>query len=71
MARFYAACVISAIALLHDEGFIMRNAIPYCICVTDAGYAQLADLTCSKKMDENKVGRSRSTDFVLVEPYSL
>ncbi|CAM9800646.1 unnamed protein product [Ectocarpus sp. 12 AP-2014] len=53
-ARFYAACVKSAIVFLHDEGFIHRNVTPHCVYITDKGYCQLADLTCAKKMDGNK-----------------
>lgn len=40
---------------LHEEGFIHRNVTPHCVYITDAGYCQLADLTCAKKMDGNKV----------------
>lgn len=54
-ARFYIACVKSAIVLLHEEGYIHRNVTPQCVYITDAGYAQLADLTCAKRMDGNKV----------------
>lgn len=45
----------SAIVLLHEEGYIHRNVTPHCVYITDAGYAQLADLTCAKRMDGNKV----------------
>ncbi|CAM9180795.1 unnamed protein product, partial [Hapterophycus canaliculatus] len=53
-ARFYTACVKSAVMFLHEEGFIHRNVTPHCVYITDAGYCQLADLTCAKKMDGNK-----------------
>lgn len=52
---FYSACVKSAVVFLHEEGYIHRNVTPHCVYVTDAGYCQLADLTCAKKMDGNKV----------------
>lgn len=55
--RFYSACVKSAVVFLHEEGFIHRNVTPHCVYITDAGYCQLADLTCAKKMDGNKVIR--------------
>ena len=54
-ARFYAACLVSAIVLLHEEGILHRNVTPNCVYVTDLGYVQLADFTCAKKMDGNKV----------------
>ena len=49
------ACVTSAIVHLHDEGYIHRNVTPQVVYVTDDGHAQLADLTCAKKMDGTKV----------------
>eukprot|EP00903_Cladosiphon_okamuranus_P018322 g16856.t2 len=51
---FFSACVKSAVVFLHEEGFIHRNVTPHCVYLTDAGYCQLADLTCAKKMDGNK-----------------
>ncbi|CAM9881757.1 unnamed protein product [Pylaiella littoralis] len=53
-AQFYAACIKSAVVFLHDEGYIHRNVTPHCVYITDAGYCQLADLSCAKKMDGNK-----------------
>lgn len=57
-AQFYAACIKSAVVFLHDEGYIHRNVTPHCVYITDAGYCQLADLSCAKKMDGNKVSKT-------------
>lgn len=54
-ARFYSACLVSALVLLHEEGILHRNVTPNCVYITDLGYVQLADFTCAKKMDGHKV----------------
>ncbi|CAM9729746.1 unnamed protein product, partial [Discosporangium mesarthrocarpum] len=54
LAKFYAACVNSAILHLHHEGYIHRSVTPHCVYITQDGQAQLADLTCAKKMEGNK-----------------
>ena len=49
-SKFYASCVVMGLEFLHDEGIMHRRVSPECIWITSQGYAQLADLGCSKEM---------------------
>jgi len=50
-ARYYAACVLSALRFLHEEGVLARRLTPDCVYLTARGVAQLGDVGLAKRMD--------------------
>jgi len=50
-ARYFGACILSAVSFVHEEGIIHRRITPDCIYITEQGYPQLSDMSCAKRMD--------------------
>ena len=52
--KFYAACVLSSITALHDNGLMHRFINPSSFFVNERGVVKLTDLRYAKKMDGTK-----------------
>ncbi|XP_061585923.1 cGMP-dependent protein kinase 1 isoform X2 [Cololabis saira] len=53
-ARFYTACVVEALAFLHQQGVIYRDVKPENVALDEHGYAKLIGSGCLKKVDTGK-----------------
>lgn len=53
-ARFYAGCVLEALAYLHERDYIYRDLKPENLLVDTAGYLKLTDFGFAKKMTVDK-----------------
>ncbi|KAI2661317.1 cGMP-dependent protein kinase 1 [Labeo rohita] len=48
--RFYAACVLEALSVLHDKGIVHRDLKPENVLLDQRGYAKLRGFGCAKKL---------------------
>ncbi|XP_035392214.1 LOW QUALITY PROTEIN: cGMP-dependent protein kinase 1 [Electrophorus electricus] len=48
---FYTACVLEALACLHDRGVVHRDLKPENVLLDQRGYAKLSGFACAKKLD--------------------
>jgi serine/threonine protein kinase/CRP-like cAMP-binding protein len=51
LARFYAGCVVEALAYLHARGIVYRDLKPENVLVDGSGYARLGDFGFAKALD--------------------
>ncbi|XP_039530458.1 cGMP-dependent protein kinase 1 isoform X2 [Pimephales promelas] len=48
--RFYAACVLEALSVLHGKGIVHRDLKPENVLLDQRGYAKLTGFGCAKKL---------------------
>ena len=62
---FHSACLILMVEVLHSLGIVHRDIKPENIIITKNGYPKLIDLSCCKKIDDEK------TRTVIGSPLSI